>query len=509
MVKTKEKPKEKEETQGGVKMPQVKMVHIDSLRAHPRNPRVHPESLISKLKGSIEEFGWTNPVLVTEDGIIIAGHARTKAARAMGVMEVPVIVLPLQGNQVEAYLIADNRLAEESEWDIGTLKDLIADLDTGDFNLELTGFDMAELETLFGGSLRGGSPDSATGEDGTNDLAPVFSVFPKDAIIESAFTYFRETGFQYPALPQHVSFQAINRLAAYEDEDLVATSTALGVSDKFHPHRYHQGTEVSPSLYQAFMSDKSLRRALEKAFEFGGVGGGSIGKTPPGTLRLVDGTHNASNFRPGYALYLYRKFCPNGGTIFDTSAGHGGRLVGFVAFGGGARYIGIDPHMKAHEGNLALAEEMGVTDRVELYCIPAEDVDVALVKGRCDFAFTSPPYFSKEWYSGEETQSYLRYPDAEMWRDKFLRKMLILQYEALKPDCFNAVNIADVRIKKDRVPLAQWTMEIAKEIGFEFIETMMYPIAKQPGKGVNSKENTKFQGGPKAFEPIFLFRKPE
>ena len=127
---------------------QVKTVKISELKPHPKNPRVHPDSAIEKLERSIKEYGWTNPVLVSADGYVLAGHARLKAAEKAGIEEVPVIYLPLEGAKAEAYLIADNRLQDETDWDLPKLKDLLQELDTGEFDLELTGFDMDEIEDL-------------------------------------------------------------------------------------------------------------------------------------------------------------------------------------------------------------------------------------------------------------------------------------------------------------------------------------------------------------------------
>jgi DNA modification methylase len=127
---------------------QVKMVRINELKPHPKNPRVHPDSAIEKLERSIKEFGWTNPILVSAEGYLLAGHARLKAAEKAGISEVPVIYLPLEGAKAEAYLIADNRLQDETDWDYEKLKDLLQELDTGELDLELTGFDMEEIEDL-------------------------------------------------------------------------------------------------------------------------------------------------------------------------------------------------------------------------------------------------------------------------------------------------------------------------------------------------------------------------
>jgi len=127
---------------------EIKTVKINELKPHPKNPRVHPDSAINKLVRSIKEYGWTNPVLVSADGYVLAGHARLKAAEKAGIQEVPVIYLELEGAKAEAYLIADNRLQDETDWDMPKLKDLLQELDTGELDLELTGFDMDEIEDL-------------------------------------------------------------------------------------------------------------------------------------------------------------------------------------------------------------------------------------------------------------------------------------------------------------------------------------------------------------------------
>jgi len=126
----------------------VQKIDIDKLKPHPKNPRIHPDSAIEKLERSIKEFGWTNPILVSKDGYILAGHARLKAAKKAGLEEVPVIYLPLEGAKAEAYLIADNRLQDETDWDYEKLEDLLQELDTGEFDLELTGFDMDEIDSM-------------------------------------------------------------------------------------------------------------------------------------------------------------------------------------------------------------------------------------------------------------------------------------------------------------------------------------------------------------------------
>lgn len=129
----------------------IETVKITDLKPHPKNPRIHPESGIEKLVKSIKEFGWTNPILASRDKYILAGHARLKAAQRAGLKEVPVIFLPLDGAKALAYLIADNRLQEETTWDNDLLAELVNELKNFDYDLELTGFDLEESNEIING----------------------------------------------------------------------------------------------------------------------------------------------------------------------------------------------------------------------------------------------------------------------------------------------------------------------------------------------------------------------
>jgi DNA modification methylase len=128
---------------------QVKMVKINELKPHPKNPRIHPDSAMSKLIKSINQFGFTNPILADKNGIILAGHARCKAAQKSGINEVPVIFLDLEGADADAYLITDNKVQEETKWAKDSLADLIKELKDLDYDTSFTGFDAPEIEELF------------------------------------------------------------------------------------------------------------------------------------------------------------------------------------------------------------------------------------------------------------------------------------------------------------------------------------------------------------------------
>ena len=122
---------------------------IDKLIPYARNPRTHSEAQVAQIAASIREFGFTNPILVDTHAGIIAGHGRLLAARKLQLEQVPVIVLDhLSEAQKRAYILVDNKLAENAGWDEEMLRLELAALEAEDFNLDLIGFDDEELTRL-------------------------------------------------------------------------------------------------------------------------------------------------------------------------------------------------------------------------------------------------------------------------------------------------------------------------------------------------------------------------
>lgn len=122
---------------------------VGDLKPYKNNNRVHREKNITKLKASVKQFGFVTPILVDGDGVIIAGHGRYQAAKSLGVKSVPtVIATHLTDPEVRALRVADNKLAELSDWNEEALQIEFADLmdmsleDDLDFGLEITGFEM-------------------------------------------------------------------------------------------------------------------------------------------------------------------------------------------------------------------------------------------------------------------------------------------------------------------------------------------------------------------------------
>jgi ParB-like nuclease domain len=127
----------------------IEMVPVTRLAAAKGNARTHSKKQIRQIAESIRRFGFNNPVLVDDGGMIIAGHGRVEAAKLLGINDVPTVRLShLSATEKRAYVLADNRLAEKAGWDREVLAVELKTLIDLDFEVELTGFDTGEIELI-------------------------------------------------------------------------------------------------------------------------------------------------------------------------------------------------------------------------------------------------------------------------------------------------------------------------------------------------------------------------
>jgi DNA modification methylase len=138
-----------------MKRRQVEFLPIANLRPNPKNAKTHPRKQIALLAKGICEFGFTNPILADEDNCVLAGHGRLAAAEANGMHEVPVLrITGLSNVQKRALSLADNKLAEKSGWDglslAGEISELTPLLDEAGIDIDLTGFEPFEIDSLIG-----------------------------------------------------------------------------------------------------------------------------------------------------------------------------------------------------------------------------------------------------------------------------------------------------------------------------------------------------------------------
>ena len=515
---------------------EMKEVPIGSIRGFSAgNPKLHTEMDRDILDNSLDVNGFAMPILVreVEPDIYetIDGHHRVERIieRYPNVGMIKVIVLDVESVAEGRKMILG--LQHTAGWDMDALEvwmhDALADGLEIDDAMGLSGLTAADLESLAdaGQELLDQLPDTRDNPPPpTDENAPPPSprpltpteraqrifIFDQTKIAEASFAHYRRAGFPYPDPSPAECMLSINRLASMPLDQLLRTHEGGPTADKFQRHRYEAEADGMISPYASFVDDKRLSYVINMIVD-------STGTIGDGTLRsmlgMVQGAQSCSNFRPGFAAYLYRRFCQPGGTILDTSAGFGGRLVGALGSAVAAHYIGIDPNTPSLEGSRKLLAMLARETFATLIPLPAEDVrivdkpvkdGISIQRNSCDFSFTSPPYFNKERYSDDPTQSGVRYPAADDWREKFLVPMMRLTFEALKPGAHAGINIADVLVEGVRHPLGDWTVLAGKRAGFEHVGTLDFPVggSRRFGgmKGTAKEEEST--------EPVFLFQKP-
>ena len=147
-------------------LPPYTLIGIDTLKPYPRNARTHSNKQIGQIADSIKEFGFINPVLIDGDKQIIAGHGRVLAAQLIGMAKVPTLRFDhLTEAQKRAYILADNKIAENAGWDFEVLASELEGLITlnPQFDIELSGFETPEIDIIIG---------NASESDGEEDEVP-------------------------------------------------------------------------------------------------------------------------------------------------------------------------------------------------------------------------------------------------------------------------------------------------------------------------------------------------
>jgi hypothetical protein len=218
--------------------------------------------------------------------------------------------------------------------------------------------------------------------------------------------------------------------------------------------------------------------------------------------------------------------------IYDPSMGFGGRLMGALSLRDRAvHYIGTDPNTENWIKELGISryEYMARVFRSHVrygpelkgtyICSGSEDIardkTFKKYKGKVDFVFTSPPYFSAEIYTDEPTQSSIKFKEYSSWRDNFLRPTLETAAKWLKNDRLLAFNIADINVGSKQYPLEEDTVKILEECGLQFKEKLKMVLAKSPSMKINKttrqpsmKNYCVINGKWRKYEPIFVFYKP-
>ena len=221
---------------------------IEKLIPYARNPRTHSDAQIAQIAASIAAFGFNNPILVDTKAGIIAGHGRLLAARKLGLATVPIIVLDhLTEAQKRAYVLADNQLALNADWDETLLAAELAALQQEDFNLDLIGFEDAELARLLAAQ---DADEGLTDEDAVPEL-------PETPISTAGDLWI--LGDHRLFVGDATDAHAVAKLMAGAPADLVFTDPPYNVD-------YEGYTEERLKIKGDRMSDADFRQFLDKAF---------------------------------------------------------------------------------------------------------------------------------------------------------------------------------------------------------------------------------------------------
>jgi len=220
---------------------------VETLIPYINNSRKHSDEQVAQIAASIKEFGWTNPILVDGDNGLIAGHGRLLAARKLGMDKVPVIELAhLSENQKKALIIADNKLALNSDWDTELLTVELQELLEQDYDLDLLGFDKDELDALL--NVVEGT-DGLTDEDAVPDVPDEPKTKPGDIYI---------LGNHRLMCGDSTSIDAVEKLMDGNKADMVFTDPPYNIG--------FGGTMSSTSkngVLQSYVTENAKHRPIE------------------------------------------------------------------------------------------------------------------------------------------------------------------------------------------------------------------------------------------------------
>ncbi len=200
----------------------MQLVPLEKLVPYVNNARTHSPEQITKLRSSLREFGFINPVIIDREYSVIAGHGRILAAKEEGIKEVPCVFVDyLTEAQKKAYILADNRMALDAGWDEELLRIEIEALQGADFDVSLTGFEEQELADLFSGD------EEAAAKDDDFDLS---SALEKAAFVERGDIW--TVGRHRLMCGDATSAEDVEKLMDGRKANLIVTDPPYGVSFK-------------------------------------------------------------------------------------------------------------------------------------------------------------------------------------------------------------------------------------------------------------------------------------
>lgn len=387
---------------------QIIEMAVKDLKPYEKNPRKNDEA-VKYVAESIRRFGFNVPIVIDKDNTIVCGHTRWKASKQLKLKTVPCIMKDdLTDEQIRAYRLADNRVAEKAEWDLALLDIELAEIETID--MTLLGFDDTSQEDTEQESTMGGDRPTLA----ERFLIPPFSVLNtrsgewQDRKKQWIF------GFGIDSSKGRGGMKAISNVASV-------------VVPGYYKKKEKKEKELGRSI-----SEQEFMEMYKKELQ-----GNS-------TIRLSDNGGILSIFDPVLAEVCYYWFCPDGGSILDPFAG--GSVRGIVASETGHQYCGVDLRKEQVDANVQQASELLKQDRKQPVYICGNSLNIdKLVDGKYDMVFSCPPYFDIEQYSDDkEDLSNLDYDEFKRQYSEIIRKAV----SKLKDNRFACFVVSEVRNRK-------------------------------------------------------------
>ena len=358
-----------------------------------------------------------------------------------------------------------------------------------------------------------------------------------EELLQQVHDDWKEKGFPYYPKDEDWRNNIFNQLINFKRDTLVDRRTnvigqsahGLNLAWSFMEHAWGIKCGKMHTPMDIWNDEEHLKKGLNKI-----LSGTFFTKRPAhkitesdmrSMLRRYSGTQMVSNFRPTAAAAMYDIFVDKdsplegttAGTVWDPSMGYGGRLLGAIA--AGVNYIGTDPCIPTYEGLEKIRDNYGHSNKryelrregSETYVPPEESLD---------FVMTSPPYFGWEAYGDEPEQSSIKFDTSEMWKEHFLKQTIANAHTGLKTGKYLALNVANTKQYKT---FEEDTVALAKEVGFEHVDTWWLSLSTQQGGSVVAtldgdvtelKQKQQYMGEyvrpdipGRKFEPTFIFKK--
>jgi len=335
----------------------------------------------------------------------------------------------------------------------------------------------------------------------------------KQLLVETIAAYYRQNGYPHHKLTNYELNSGMKTLVRtksplLENDHLQTNTVGLALANYFHPHMVKVPClEKYRTPYEQFEDDDLLKDAIRRWME--------LNKKPdPSGLRRIlrtrDKVRSVVNFKPAISLFLYNAYAHKDSWCLDPCMGFGGRLCGVIAANKNLLYHGIDVDAETCVGNARLAGfyhdlyDVGIEKKrtwqfrfkMDMGC--AEDIMLTLPDETYGLIFTSPPFFQIEKYSKNPAQSYLRYPEYEIWRNKFLFTLIKESFRLCKKGGYLILNLKDYK----KHPIATDAVKFAESVGFRLIRTYSQRLGELEDHWVKGEKEEMFHT-----EAIFVWEK--